>query len=190
MLCSRPKVPFSGFAPSITQRVARVEFRHESHFCHSRPIESTKHKTQNTVPSPEERRINEPSGQREKFAGGFQSVKESRRKEVADAVMTNSGILLGLAKISARESLGKGTRDRTLSGSCLDRGTHSKSSHNIVEHRPLESQTPAARPTSGSLPRGQTRSSCSVPLCRPSRPIRGSSERGYQRYDISNHHVP
>jgi hypothetical protein len=37
----------------------------------------------------------------------FQLLKKAAEKKWPDAVMTNSGIVLGLAKISAREVLGK-----------------------------------------------------------------------------------
>jgi hypothetical protein len=37
----------------------------------------------------------------------FRLLKRTADKKWPDAVMTNSGIVLGLAKISAREALGK-----------------------------------------------------------------------------------
>jgi hypothetical protein len=37
----------------------------------------------------------------------FQLLNKAAEKRWPDAVMTNSGIVLGLAKISAREALGK-----------------------------------------------------------------------------------
>jgi hypothetical protein len=37
----------------------------------------------------------------------FQLLKKAADKKWPDAVMTNSGVVLGLAKISAREILGK-----------------------------------------------------------------------------------
>jgi len=40
----------------------------------------------------------------------FQLLKKAAEKKWPDAVMTNSGIVLGLAKIAARESLTKGKR--------------------------------------------------------------------------------
>ena len=40
----------------------------------------------------------------------FQLLKKAADKKWPDAVMTNSGILLGLAKISARKVLRKGKR--------------------------------------------------------------------------------
>jgi hypothetical protein len=40
----------------------------------------------------------------------FQLLKKAAERKWPDAMMTNSGIVLGLAKISARETLGKKTR--------------------------------------------------------------------------------
>jgi hypothetical protein len=40
----------------------------------------------------------------------FSLLKKAAEKKWPDAVMTNSGIVLGLAKISAREALRKGNR--------------------------------------------------------------------------------
>ena len=40
----------------------------------------------------------------------FQLLKKAAEKKWPDAVMTNSGIVLGLAKIAARESLAKNKR--------------------------------------------------------------------------------
>jgi hypothetical protein len=40
----------------------------------------------------------------------FQLLKKAAEKKWPDAVMTNSGIVLGLAKIAARAILGKGRR--------------------------------------------------------------------------------
>jgi hypothetical protein len=40
----------------------------------------------------------------------FQLLKKAAEKKWPDAVMTNSGIVLGLAKIAARESLTKNKR--------------------------------------------------------------------------------
>lgn len=40
----------------------------------------------------------------------FQLLKKAAEKKWPDAVMTNSGIILGLAKISARDVLRKGKK--------------------------------------------------------------------------------
>jgi hypothetical protein len=42
----------------------------------------------------------------------FATLKKSAAKKWPDAVMTNSGIVLGLAKISAREILGRRNRQK------------------------------------------------------------------------------
>jgi uncharacterized protein (DUF1778 family) len=40
----------------------------------------------------------------------FQLLKKAAEKKWPEAMLTNSGIVLGLAKISAREVLGKGKK--------------------------------------------------------------------------------
>ena len=44
----------------------------------------------------------------------FHLLKKAAEKKWADAMLTNSGIVLGLAKISAREILRKGKRQRVI----------------------------------------------------------------------------